>query len=343
MNNIKDVLFKLCAADGIGSIHTARSIAADELSKYCNVEMSQSNMNTVARIYAGEEKPTVMIEAHIDEAGFIVTDIDDKGFLTLAKCGGTDLRTLPARFAKIHGRRDVTGVFCSTPPHLSSGKTEFNDIADFKLDSTLGPAAREVISPGDFVTYCTKPAQLLGSRVTAKAIDDRAGVTCLIELSRRLCGRRLPVNVNFVLCDMEELGTRGARTAAFSVCPQEAIAIDVSFGDAPDVKPADCGTLSNGAMIGFSPVLDREISSRLAEIAEHNGFRYQTEVMGGSTGTDADVISLSRTGVRTGLISIPIRNMHTDCETADIKDIESVCDILEKYLLEGGVTGDTTA
>lgn len=343
MNSIKDILFKLCAADAIGSVHTARDIAADELSKYCTVETVPGSMNTVAKIDAGADKPTVMIEAHIDEVGFIVTHIDDKGFLTLAKCGGTDLRTLPARPARIHGKREVVGVFCATPPHLARGEAEFEDIAEFKLDSTLGSNAGQVISPGDFVTYCTKPVQLLGSRVTAKAIDDRAGVACLIELARRLCGKKLPVNVAFVLSDAEELGTRGARTATFGICPHQAIAIDVSFGDAPDVKTSDCGLLSRGAMIGFSPVLDKKISSRLLEIAEHNGFRYQTEVMGGSTGTDADVISLSRSGVRTGLVSIPIRNMHTDCETADIADIESVCDILEKYISEGGVTGDTTA
>ena len=128
--------------------------------------------------------------------------------------------------------------------------------------------------------------------------------------------------------------------SAFSAEPDEAIAIDVSFGDGPDISPDDCGKVSHGAMIGISPVLDGEISRRLCECAEKLGAEYQTEVMGGRTGTNGDVISVTKGGVRTGIVSIPIRNMHTGAEIVDLRDIESVCDILEKYILSGGVLGD---
>ena len=115
-----------------------------------------------------------------------------------------------------------------------------------------------------------------------------------------------------------------------------AVAIDVSFGDGPSLSPEECGKLGGGPMIGFSPILSHKISSTLKNIAEKNSIPFQCEVMGGRTGTDADAMSISKCGIPTGLVSIPLRNMHTDCEIVDLKDIQNVCDLLESYILKGG-------
>ena len=140
----------------------------------------------------------------------------------------------------------------------------------------------------------------------------------------------------FLLSDGEELGLRGVRTAVFDSTPNEAVVIDVSFGDGPDISPYKCGKMGKGAMIGVSPVLNREMTDALNLIAYDNGIPYQNEVMGGNTSTNADVISVTKCGVPTALISIPLRNMHTPVETVKISDITSVCDILERYVLSGG-------
>lgn len=337
MSDIKNLLFSLCESYSIGSITNAAALAEKEISKYCSTTREN---NTVIGEIKGESDYKIMLDAHIDEVGFTVTNIDGEGFLTVAKCGGIDLRTLPARTVIIHGKEKVKGVFCSTPPHLSSSDMSFEDIADFKIDSLLGERAKEIISLGDYVTFDTAPMSLLGDRVCAKSLDDRAGVVCLIELAKRLSGKKLPVTVTFCISDMEELGTRGAKTAAFNIDPQEAVAIDVSFATAPDVSGDEAGELSGGAMIGISPVLSKEISRKFIAVAEENGISYQTEVMSSRTGTNADVISVNKSGVKTGLLSIPLRNMHTDSEIIDLKDILSVCDILEKYILMGGAAND---
>ena len=247
------------------------------------------------------------------------------------------MRTLPLRQVTVHSKEKVSAVFCGTPPHLSEGENEYKDIAEIKLDTLLGAKAKEIVSIGDYVTYSTLSAELFENTITGKSLDDRAGVCCLIELAKRLKGKELPFNVVFCLSDSEELGLRGARTAAFKINPDEAIAVDVSFGDGPDISPDDCGKLSAGAMIGISPVLSRDISQKLIDIADDNNIKYQTEVMGGNTSTNGDVISITREGVKTGLISIPLRNMHTEVEIVHIDDILSVCDMLEKYILSGGV------
>lgn len=336
MKYIKDTLFNLSESFGASTVTDASDIAFEEMSNFCHCEKSENNMSFFG-IMSGKSDYTIMLDAHIDEVSFTVTNIDNEGFLTVAACGGMDLRTLPAKSVIIHGKQKVKGVFISTPPHLSSGESEYDDINKLKIDTTLGAKAKEIISLGDTVTYSAKPTELIGTKVTGKAFDDRAGVTALLLLAKRLKDKELPVNVVFSVVDAEELGMRGAIQATFNIEPDEAIAIDVSFATAPDVSDNEGGYISKGGMIGVSPTLDCEISNKLNTIAFENSIPYQNEIMGGKTGTDADVISVSGTGVKTGLISIPLRNMHTDCEVIDLADIKSACDMLEKYILSGGV------
>ena len=332
--DIKSTLFDLSEAVSLGNISEASRKAQEILSEYMPTERCD-NLTVIGRL-DGEKNYTLLLDAHIDEVGFVVTDVDKDGFLTVKNCGGIDLRTLPARRVTIHGRRKVEGVFCSTPPHLSSGQIEYNDISALKIDTTLGKKAREVIAVGDFVSFSGKPCELLSGRVTGKALDNRVGVTVLLCLAERLQGKNLPFNIAFVLSDMEELGLRGAKTAAYSVNPDEAIVLDVTFGDAPDVSAEDSCKLGAGAMIGVSPILSKDISDGLKSIAEEKGIAYGIEVMSASTGTNSDVVSLTRNGVKTGLISVPLRNMHSPVELVDICDIEAAVSLLEEYILKGG-------
>jgi len=328
------LLFELSKRVTVGNICEAADYAETELSKFC--ECSRQGNSIIGR-FKGKGDYTLLLDAHIDEVAMIVTNVDENGFLTVAKCGGLDIRALPSRPVTVHGKEKITAVFCSTPPHLSTSEREFKEISEIKLDTMLGTRAKEIISVGDYVTYSATPVSLKNNRVSGKSLDDRAGVACLLEIARRLSGKELPFNVTILLSDSEELGLRGAKTAAFKINPDEAVAVDVSFGDGPDISSDECGKLGDGAMIGICPSLDSGIYKKLLKIAKENNIKYQTEVMSESTGTNADVISVTRCGVRTGLISIPLRNMHTETEVVDISDIASVCDILEKYILSGGV------
>ncbi len=328
-----ELLKKLSEAAGLGHINEATEIASSELSKYARVRPFGS-IGLIAEIDKSREK-TLMIEAHVDEVGFIVTHVFEDGFLKVSSIGGNDGRILPATPVTLHGKTDIPAVFSSNPPHLK-GETEVKTADETLLDTGLGEGAKELVSPGDLVTYDREFTPLAGTRVSGKSLDDRAGVFCLIELAKRLYDKDLPVNLVLCLSEQEELGTRGAKTAAFGIFPDEAVAIDVSFGNAPDVSPTKCGKLGDGAMIGISPILNRRISDKLTAIAKENGIPHQFEVMGGTTGTDADVITLTKTGIPCGLLSVPLRNMHTPAEVVDLEDIASVCDILEKYVLLGG-------
>lgn len=327
------ILEKLSNAVGIGHLGDASAAAKEELQKYAEVRPFGS-IGLIGYIDRKKDK-TIMLEAHIDEVGFIVTHVFENGFLRVSNVGGNDGRILPATPVIVHGRNDIPAVFASNPPHLS-GENEVKTADEALLDTGLGEKVKDIVSPGDYVTYDKKFHALSGNRVCGKSLDDRAAVACLIEVASRVYDKDLSVNLVLCLSEQEELGTRGAKTAAFSIDCDEAIAVDVSFGNSPDVSPTKCGKLGGGAMIGISPVLNRKVTDRILKLAEENNVRHQYEVMGGTTGTDADVITVSKDGIPCGLVSIPLRNMHTPAEVIDLSDLETVCDILEAYVLSGG-------
>ena len=335
---IKETLFALSRADAVGNVYDASTLAEKLLGEYCKTQ--KMNNLTVIGYLKGESDYTLMLDAHIDQISLVVTAIDDNGFLTVANAGGFDLRALPSRRVIIYGKQKITGVFCAVPPHLSRGEDVPDDISKMKIDTALGERAKDIISLGDYVTFAAEPKNLLGTKVTGKSFDDRAAVAIILEIAKRLKGEKLPFNVAFVLSDGEEIGQRGATTAAYKVNPDEAIVLDVSFGDAVGISDTECGKLGQGGMIGISPILDRKVSSKLINVAKENKIPYQLEVMGGKTSTDADVISISREGVRCTTVSIPLRNMHSDCEILDTKDLESIVELVCKYILSGGVMND---
>lgn len=333
--DIKELLYTLSERDSIGSITEATDYALEILSQYTNAK-KYDTLNVIGQI-KGKSDYTIMLDAHIDQVGFVVTNVDDNGFLTVATVGGIDLRALPSKAVTVHGKEKITAVFCSTPPHLSKGEVEYSDISKIKLDTGLGQKAKDIVSVGDYVTFAEKCFDLVGTKVCGRSFDDRAAVVCLLELARRLHKKELPINVVFALSTGEELGFRGATTATFSIKPNEAIALDVDFGDSPDVSPNDSSPLGEGGIITYSPILNKDIYQKLLDIANQNSIPHSNYIAGGRTSTDADIISISREGVKTAVVSIPLRNMHSSVEILDLKDLEAICDLLEKYILKGGV------
>ncbi len=332
--DIKKLIAELSDAVSIGHLRGAADIAKLELSQFADVS-DFGTLGVIGKIEKGADR-TLLLDAHIDEVGFVVTNVFEDGFVKVSNVGGIDPRILPASRVVIHALEDIRAVFTSTPPHLAKKENEVVSLDDILLDTGLGKKAKEVISVGDYVTYDSSTQTLSGTRLCGKSFDDRVSVACLIEVASRIYNKDIPYNIIISLAEYEELGTRGAITSAFAAECDEAIALDVSFASAPGVPSHQSGSLGGGAMIGVSPILDRKITNKLISVADTNNIPYQLEVMGGKTGTDADVISVSKSGIPTGLVSIPLRNMHTPQEVIDLADVDSVCDILEKYILGGG-------
>ncbi|MBE6728628.1 MAG: M42 family metallopeptidase [Ruminococcaceae bacterium] len=330
---LKSLLKELTDSVYIGSIDSARKTIGRYLD-FCKTE--KIGANSFCATLSGKTDKTLIIDAHIDEVGMVVTNVSDNGFVTVSNVGGIDLRQLPTKEVIIHGKKDVTGVFISTPPHLAKdGRSCTEEIGKIKID-TANKNAKNIINVGNFVTYKNSFLSLGENKICAKALDNRAGCAVLVLTANLLRDRELPFNVKFLFSDSEELGLRGAKTAVFDADADAAIVIDVSFGNAPDVPSDKSGKLGKGSMIGISPVLNKAITEKLISTAESNKIDYQKEVMGSSTGTNADVISVTKCGVPTALVSIPLRNMHTDSEVINIRDIENTVQLLYKFIISGG-------
>lgn len=233
------------------------------------------------------------------------------------------------------GKEEIKGIISTLPPHLQTADDEKKvpDISEISVDIGMSREdAVKVISPGDTVTFRRKFTQLLGTQVSSNCLDDRAGVAAIL-LSLELL-KNLPIKITVMFSSQEELGTRGAKAGSFGKDVDEAISVDVSFGYTPGCKKEDCGTVGKGPMIGASPILNNKISKQLIDIAQSSNIPYQIEVMSGKTGTNADIISISECGIKCGLISIPLKYMHTPVELVDVKDIENVSRIISAYVKE---------
>ncbi len=318
-----------------GNCHTMTK-AKELLEKYADVRTDAlgSIIGTV-----GNGKTHIMLDAHLDRIGLIVTTIDESGFLRVDKCGGSDTRVLSAAEVTVWGKEPLYGVVTSTPPHLSKPEdaSKAPSFDNIYVDTGLPyDKLQELVSVGDRITIDSPVRSLSGNRITGAALDDRIGMVALLRVLDIIKEKAPAVKVSVLFSVQEETTEAGGKTGAFGISPDEAIVVDVSFATAPGVSEQEAGKLGKGGMICISPSLSHEMSQELISIANKNGLKYQTEICPSSTGTNADVISIAKEGIKTGLVSIPLRNMHTQAEVADLEDIESVAQIIAAYIMKKG-------
>ncbi len=331
--DIEQTLRVLTEQTGVsGDEFSASKTALQILKEYVpDAEMDPFGNVTGIIKSASPEAKTLMLDAHIDQIGMIVSYIDNEGFIKVGACGGLDMRTMLAQTVTVHGREDVKGVICTLPPHISSDHSKVPEIGDISIDIGMSKEqAEKIVSLGDRVTVCSS-FRKVGGLVSAPSLDDRSGVCVILRALELLKERSSRYNIAVCFSSQEETGERGVKMAAFRLSPDEAIAVDVSFGRTPDSTPHETAELGSGAMIGASAVLDREMTSKLKQIAEKKDIPYSIEVMPSSTGTNADAIAVTRCGVKCCTVSVPIRYMHTSIEAMDISDIEHAARLIAAY------------
>lgn len=338
MFDLKQLLIELSNAHGVSGLDGALAVAERALDSIGLTAHRDDMGGLVAVIEGGSRR--IMLDAHIDEIGMIVKSLDG-GFLRVASVGSLDERVLVGQEVTVHGRQDIYGVFSSVPPHLKKESTDAPKLADIAIDTGYtAERLAELVSPGDRVSFCTEAAELLGGRITGKSLDNRAGCAAVIAAAAKIVAGDERPTVIISLSGQEELGMRGARTAAFANMADEAVAVDVSFADVAGAREGDCGKLGGGPMIGISPVLSRRVTNKLIKTAESADIAYQREVMGGNTSTNADVIGITGGGIACGLVSVPLRNMHTPTEVVDIADVAAAAELLAHFVLSGGAERD---
>lgn len=319
-----------------GREHPAADVAAGYLSPLGPVSVSPLG-SVCCTVCQGESNaPHILLEAHLDRIGLVVSRLEENGFLRFAGVGGFDRRLLPAAPVTIHAETgDYHGVITSVPPHLSDAKDPPLKMEELAVDSGFSTEeSKKIFCPGDVITLNSSFMTLAEGRIACAAMDDRIGCVAVIAAAEELKKSQINCRVTVLLAAQEETGGAGARTSAFSLAPDEAIAVDVSFGSGFGAPAEKCGKMGGGTMIGIAPILNRPMTKALADLATKSHIPWQTEVMGGSTGTDADGIATAVGGVKTALLSIPLLNMHTAVETATVEDVISTARLMVDYVKE---------
>ena len=277
---------------------------------------------------------SVMLEAHFDQIGLMVSNVYDGGFLSFTSVGGVDERILPASEVYI-GDKKIYGVIGHKPPHLG-GSSKSARISDMVIDTGI-ENLKEQVNIGDKIALKSEFTRLLNNRVSSCAMDNRASIAALISVLESVRNIKLGFDLYIVFTAQEELGLCGAYAAAHKISPDAAIVVDVTHGQTPDTaKRVGTFPLSSGAIICRGPNLHFELTKRLISLAKANEIPYDIEVAAGNSGTSAWAVQTADKGVATMLISIPLRYMHTPVETLDISDIDDVSRLIIAYLKQKG-------
>ena len=348
-----DLLKRLCETPGIPSREEPiRGVIVEEL-KPLSDSVSLDPMGNLIALKKGTGGPKVMIAAHMDEIGFLVKHIDDKGFLRLQPVGGWDSRVMVAQRVWVHGfaGRSLLGALmpAAKPIHLLTTE-DLNKppkVEEFFVDLGLPvDEVRALVEVGDMVTMA-RTTERIGNNVISKTLDDRVSVFVMIEALRAVGSHTCDIYA--VATTQEEVGLRGAVTSAYSIQPDIGIAVDITLAnDFPG--PADheqITRLGKGAAIQVmdsSLICHPKLVRHFRDVAEKHSIPYQLEILARG-GTDAGGIQRSRGGVPSFTLSIPTRYVHTVNETASVSDIQACIDLLARYLEEAhtrdyGYAGD---
>ncbi len=300
-------------------------------------ELSLSRLGSLHGLKRGsapKPRPSVMVAAHMDAIGLIVTNINGE-FLHIAEIGGVDIRVLPGQAVTVHGTSELPGIIVQPPAHLLPKGASEGAIALKHLLVDVGLSARQVankVKIGDIISFATPPTEMSGGTLAGHSLDNRASVAALTLCLEELQSRNHAWDVQAVATVQEEVGAQGARTSAFQLRPDLAIAVDVTFAKGPGANNWETFELGSGPTIGWGPVIHPFLYKQFKELAEKLEMPYNTEVLPTRTGTDGDVMQMVAEGIPTIVVSFPIRYMHTPVEMVALKDIQRTGHLLAEFI-----------
>ena len=333
---LKEIIEKLSGMYGpVGLEHHVTAWLAERVKHFCDETYTDVMGNLIAVKRCGKENaPKMILDAHIDEIGLIVTGIEN-GFLHFATLGGVDPRILPALQVKVLTNPPIHGLIDSLPPHALKADEMEKPFEIEKLTIDIGMTQEEAeaaVALGTPVVFDVDPVMLGEHRLCGKSLDDRACAGIIYKVMEQLASDELNLDMYYLFSAQEEVGGRGATAAAFEIAPDYAIAMDVNFAKSPDSNGYDQMDMGGGPAIAVGPNMNHKMSSNLIELAKKLEIPYQVDVIRANSGTNAWPIQVSRGGVATALISLPLKYMHTPHEVMDLRDGENIVKLVSEYI-----------
>lgn len=335
------LLNEVCTIPGApGFEKKIREKIIQEVKPYVD-ELEIDNMGNVYAIKRGKSDKRIMIGAHMDEIGFIVTHIDDNGFIRFHTLGGFDPKTLTAQRVIIHGKKDLIGVMASKPIHVMTPeeRNKVSKIQDYFIDTGL-PAeeVKKLIEVGNSVTREREFIEM-GECVNGKSLDNRLAVYISIELLKKLKGVKIPYDLYVVFTVQEEVGIRGANTASLKIKPDFGFGLDTTIAfDLPGAAAHEVITkLGEGTAIKImdaSTICDYRMVDFMKKTANKNNIKWQSEILTAGGTDTAGIQRMTEGGSIAGAVSIPTRNLHQVIEMAHKKDIADSIDLLKACVID---------
>lgn len=339
MDTYIEQIFSLSRKTGIsGYEYEVSKSIADILLQYTDEVTIDPLGNVRALIRCGRANAKkILLDAHLDEIGLMVIGIEKEGFIHFCNIGGVDRRILPSAAVTIHGKEKLYGIVSVKPPHIQTDEEMKKSIPieDMVIDTGFSyDKLKELVSIGDMITLRAEPVKLMGDVIAGKSLDDRAGLAAIFYAVDQIKGKLLNIDIEIMASAQEETGSRGAVTGGYLSMADMALVVDVSHAKTPDGPEDKTFEFAGGVMIGSGPNLHPDITEDLIALAKEKKIPYQIEVMGGNTGTNAWALQMVQNGIACGLLSIPLRYMHTTIESISMKDFFAVGDLIAEYLKE---------
>ena len=341
-----DSLSRLCDDRGPSGFESnAAQVAKDLLAPLVD-EVTIDRLGSVVgvRRCGKPNAKKLLLDAHLDEVGFLVTAVED-GFLRFRSLGGVDPRVLVDRELTILTNPPIFGVVSCLPPHVqkSGGADKTIPMNELAIDIGMSQEqAQKAVTIGTPVVYRQTCFHLGEREVCGKSLDDRSCFVTLLRAAELLKDKPLDVDLYILGSTCEEVGGWGAEAAAYNIAPDWCVAVDVTFGQEPGVSSdqAPC-KLHEGPVIGIGPVIPRWMSNRLTEKAKKAEIPCQPEIMSGMTGTNGDDFQIAREGIATAVLSLPLKYMPTPMEVIGLDDVEQTAQLLAAFALGLGEEAET--
>jgi len=335
-----DTLLELLTAPGPSGYETAPAAAWRETAGGFAEVTGDTLGSSLARVPGTGGGPRLAVVGHIDEIGLIVTHVSDEGFLHFIGVGGWDAQILVGQRVELATRGGrVLGVIGKKPIHLlkEDDRKKVAEIKDLHIDlgAKDGDEARELVRIGDVAVIAGEPVELPNGRLASRSLDNRLGAYVALEAARLVAqDGGAPGEVVAVASVQEEITFAGARTTAYALEPDVAVVVDVTHAtDAPGIEVREIGKheLGSGPVIERGSIISPAVFELLHDTAEAEGIPFTVAASARSTGTDADAVHISRAGIPTGVVSIPLRYMHSPVELVQLDDVEATAKLIAAF------------
>lgn len=339
MTELLPLLKSLISAPGLSGYEGAIREQIEEVWQPLTDEISVSRLGSLHGLKRGtapEPRPSILLAAHMDTIGLMVTGVVED-FLRLTNVAGLDVRVLPGQLVTVHGQKDVPGVIVQPPAHLLPEDAQKGPVELKYLLVDTGLPSRQLkrlVRVGNLISFAQEPLELKGETLAGSSLDNRASVAAVTHCLRELQGRTHLWDVWAVATTQEETTFGGARTSTFQIRPHLAIIIDVTYAKSPGSPDHKTFPLGEGPTLGWGPNIHPGLHKSFKDLAERLEIPYKIEVMPRHSGTDAFAIQVAAEGVPCMVLSIPLRYMHTPVEVVALKDITRASRLMTEFIAQ---------